>query len=346
MGQLYYIAVSEWNEFLRDSLTDWTVYSPVRNGKNLSFERITANNVNKIELNTYRATQPTKSFLFFFYEQITNIAKFPNVRGSVVLGLKGCDLNSLELYDKMFLEGEFAEPFYKRRRQDLLLIGCDCQEPVETCFCTELGKKPYPEDFFDINISAISNGFIVDVASERGEEFIKLKKEYFKKVVDRSILMKREAKRRATQELVENINKHFDIRAPFLDLLRKELKSGVWGEQAETCVTCGGCTQICPTCYCFLIEDLKNKKDNSVSKFRYWDGCQFTGFVRVAGGANARKKRFERLRHRYLHKFDHIHENFGFDGCTGCGRCIEVCPGKIDMRKVFSELKKAQSKNA
>lgn len=331
MGQLYYISTTEWNAFLNDILLEWTIYAPIRQGKNLNIEHLNSNNITSIELDTYRATQPIKSFLFYFHEQITNITKFPNVRGTIVLGLKECDLNSLQLYDKMFLEGEFVEPFYKRRRQDLLLISCDCYEPIQTCFCTVLGGKPYPEEYFDINLSSISTGFVVEVGSERGEELIKLKKDYFKKIVDRSIMMKREPKRRAITEKVESINSHFQIKAPFLDLMRRELMSPVWKEQAATCVTCGACTQICPTCYCFLIE-------NTLNKSRYWDSCQYTGFARVAGGANPRKKLHERLRHRYLHKFDYIHENFGFDGCTGCGRCIEVCHGKIDMRKVFQCL--------
>lgn len=328
MGQLYYIATAEWQEFIGSILPDWSVYAPVRQGKNLNLEHINNNNIGSIEFDTYRATQPLKSFLFLFYEQITNITKFPNVRNTVVFGLKECDLNSLQLYDKMFLEGEFAEPFYKRRRQDLLLVGSDCQSPIETCFCTVLGNKPYSEEFFDINISSINIGYIVEVGSEKGEEFIKSKKDFFKKIIDRSILMKREARRRAITETVENINKQFQIKAPFFDLMRKELMSLVWKEQAATCVTCGACTQICPTCYCFLISN----------RFRYWDSCQYTGFARMAGGANPRKKLHERLRHRYLHKFDYIRENFGFDGCTGCGRCVQACQGKIDMRKVLQCL--------
>lgn len=338
MGQLYYIATSEWNVFLKDALSEWAIYAPIRQGKNLNFEHLDNNNIVSIELDTFRATQPLKSFLFFFHEQITNITKFPNVRGNLILGLKACDLNSLQLYDKMFLEGEFAEPFYKRRRQEFLLASSDCQGPIETCFCTVLGGKPYPEEYFDINLSSINTGFIVEIGSERGEELIKSKKDFFKKIVDRSILMKREAKRRASVEMVENINSHFQIKAPFLNLLRQELVSDVWKEQSATCVTCGACTQICPTCYCFLIDEVKEKKENFSNKFRYWDSCQYTGFARVAGGANPRKKVHERLRHRYLHKFDYIHENFGFDGCTGCGRCIEVCLGKIDMRKVLQCL--------
>ncbi|HEC83419.1 MAG TPA: hypothetical protein ENI46_02895, partial [Firmicutes bacterium] len=49
----------------------------------------------------------------------------------------------------------------------------------------------------------------------------------------------------------------------------------------------------------------------------------------------------ERFRHRYYHKLDYFPKTYGFEACTGCGRCIVACPGKIDMRKVLKEVCKA-----
>lgn len=339
MGHLYYTPVPEWEEFLRELLPSWHIYAPIKYDDNLIYKQLSEDNINLIEFNSHRVAQPLKSFLFFFYEQITNITKFPNLRGVAVMGLKACDLNSLQLYDKIFLEGEFVEPFYKRRRQDLLLISSDCQQPLDTCFCTMLGNNPYPEEYSDINLSLITTGLIIEVNSEKGEDFIKLKKESFKKVVDRSVLIKREAKRRAVIEKVRQANSRWDIKPPFLEFLRGKLDSPVWSRMSNTCVSCGACTNICPSCYCFFIEDAKSKKDDAYHKYRYWDSCQYAGFARIAGLVNPRKKAHERLRHRYLHKFDYIHENFGFDGCTGCGRCIEACQGEIDIREVLAGLK-------
>jgi ferredoxin len=64
----------------------------------------------------------------------------------------------------------------------------------------------------------------------------------------------------------------------------------------------------------------------------------FKNFARVAGGANPRKKLSERLRHRFMKKFWRIPINYGFLGCTGCGRCIDACTGKIDVREVLKSL--------
>ena len=165
-----------------------------------------------------------------------------------------------------------------------------------------------------------------------------MKKDIFNKIADRSVLMKREARRRAVQEKVQRINTRWAIKAPFLELMRGKPDSAVWSRAAGACVGCGACTHICPDCYCFFIEEAKLKNQDAYAKYRYWDSCQYAGFSKMAENVNPRKDIQRRFKYRYLHKFDYIRENFGFDGCTGCGRCIQACCGNIDMRNVLSEL--------
>jgi ferredoxin len=110
----------------------------------------------------------------------------------------------------------------------------------------------------------------------------------------------------------------------------------VWQEEALRCVECGACIMNCPTCHCFLLFDAKSK--NEYLRSRIWDGCQYRNFTRVAGGANALKFREYRLRNRYIKKFEFFYERLNFYACTGCGRCIECCPGKIDLQKIFKRL--------
>ena len=55
----------------------------------------------------------------------------------------------------------------------------------------------------------------------------------------------------------------------------------------------------------------------------------------MAGGANPRARRSERLRNRFDKKFNFAPEVFGFYACDGCGRCTEACIGKIDIRDVL-----------
>jgi predicted aldo/keto reductase-like oxidoreductase len=37
-------------------------------------------------------------------------------------------------------------------------------------------------------------------------------------------------------------------------------------------------------------------------------------------------------------KFDFFPHVLGYFACTGCGRCIEACPGDIDIREAMKGL--------
>jgi len=150
------------------------------------------------------------------------------------------------------------------------------------------------------------------------------------------MIKKREENREKTTKLVEKINKEVKTVTPYRELIKNSHNSPVWKEHSETCVDCGGCNQICPTCRCFLLSDKRIKE--GYERFYLWDACLLTGFARVAGGANPRSRLSQRFANRLLCKFYFFPENIDLDACTGCGRCIAVCIGKIDMRKVFKDL--------
>jgi ferredoxin len=109
-----------------------------------------------------------------------------------------------------------------------------------------------------------------------------------------------------------------------------------WKEESRECVGCGACTHICPTCYCLILND--ESQGGNFVKVRSYDSCQLHGYARVASGASPRPRVDERFRHRYLCKFVFMKKEFGSLGCTGCGRCIEACPGGIEFRSVVRHL--------
>ncbi|UCC96052.1 MAG: 4Fe-4S dicluster domain-containing protein, partial [Candidatus Omnitrophota bacterium] len=123
-------------------------------------------------------------------------------------------------------------------------------------------------------------------------------------------------------------------------LIKHGYEDEVWKEKSEACVECGACIMNCPTCHCFLLFDAKDKK--GYLRARTWDGCQYNKFSRVAGGANPLLLRKQRLRNRYIKKFEFFPDNIDVYACTGCGRCIECCPAKIDLREIFRRLAKDQ----
>ncbi len=110
-----------------------------------------------------------------------------------------------------------------------------------------------------------------------------------------------------------------------------------WQKMAAQCLSCGICTYVCPTCYCFTITDeIENLRGE---RLRSWDSCMFYHYTLEASGHNPRPSKLNRYRNRVGHKFSYIPEKYdGLIGCCGCGRCIRSCPVSIDIRQVVGSL--------
>lgn len=110
-----------------------------------------------------------------------------------------------------------------------------------------------------------------------------------------------------------------------------------WTAEAKRCLSCGACSAVCPTCYCFDLVD-KATLDGSVTRNRNWDNCLFAEHGKVAGGYDFRSGRANRLRFRMEHKFFSFGELRGQNACVGCGRCRKVCPVDIDLDQIASKI--------
>jgi Fe-S oxidoreductase len=91
---------------------------------------------------------------------------------------------------------------------------------------------------------------------------------------------------------------------------------------------------MCPSCSCFDIQD--ETCGSCIERYRCRDTCQFEDFTLMGAGHNPRNNQLPRSRQRLLHKFKYQHEQFGVVGCTGCGRCVELCPVNVDIRDVLT----------
>ncbi len=305
------------------------------------FKLQSINDFDKVELTTIRPTEPIKIFLFQYRSNIIeNIKKNKTL---FLLGVKNCDLQAIKVLDKMFIS-EYIDENYKNLRESIIIFSSDCPKPNQTCFCAILNSKPYIDNesySTDINISFIDEkNLILESFSEKGEEILK---NYFSNFAQptKTDFEKRDSIRDFALKKILEFNNEF-LKEEKKEKYYKTLKNtyeldNVWQKESEKCVQCGGCNFICPSCYCFLIREY-SKSYNEKNRDRVWDVCHFTGYSRVAGGANPRKYKYQRFRNRYQCKFVYRYENFNFYACTGCGRCIEVCPAKIDIRKVIRNL--------
>ena len=118
--------------------------------------------------------------------------------------------------------------------------------------------------------------------------------------------------------------------------LKGRFEDPIWDQIYRSCLGCGICTYICPTCYCFDIQDYGHQEQGE--RFRCWDSCQFSHYTLTAGGNNPRPTRKERVRNRFLHKLQFYPERYEEFGCVGCGRCLRSCPVGIDMVSVIRAL--------
>jgi ferredoxin len=304
----------------------------------------------KIVFNEYRPIEPARAFFTRFKEEICDYftGDIPeSERPVAICGLKNCDLFSLKIQDFVFLGGAEQDPFYKVRRENALIISGDCPAFKEACFCRAFNIDPYVSEGFDFNLSPVVGGYILDVGSEKARRIASSIKDVLTPAASNQLSM-RELNR---ESVVEHMDEHLSYhKIPKKETLKEIVLAGynsqVWNEQMKTCVECGGCVFMCDTCHCFLLSDEPANSTSEVGTYevglgkrqRVWDGCLYKNFTRVAGGANPLKMRYMRLRNRYLKKFDFFIDNIGYQACCGCGRCIDVCPGKIDIRYILRRL--------
>lgn len=107
----------------------------------------------------------------------------------------------------------------------------------------------------------------------------------------------------------------------------------MWTALAVDCFSCGTCNTVCPTCYCFDVQDTWNVDQTSGQRTRYWDGCLTEDFAKcsLGGGAceNFRESRGARFRHRVMRKTTYLNDKLGGPACVGCGRCSADCTADI-----------------
>lgn len=280
----------------------------------------------------YRAVESTKVFFLPSKEDLSSLEEKPKA----ILNLKACDLSAFKVLDYVFQEGDFRDPYYCWRRENYFIFSSDCTDCKDVCFCTSLGYKPYPENGFDLNLVEVDGNYILQVASEKAKAILDDSRLDLKEAGEELI----EVLNKNRQAIYQKVKSHAEnyLPADLKDSLRSAVEEGfsseIWEREAEKCVECGGCNHCCPACHCFF---LSQKKDG-LDKLRNWDSCLYRTYALVAGGANPRKKLAERLRNRFLKKFVFFPEVISEFGCTGCGRCIEVCLAKIDIREVLKEL--------
>jgi ferredoxin len=240
-----------------------------------------------------------------------------------VLAVRACDLAALALQDQHFLYATNPDPAYQARRAALFLIAVHCTHPAATCFCASTGDGPRAQAGYDLALSELEEGFLVEAGTERGRALLTelplvAATDQMCSSADQAIAAAGAAQTRALPS--RNLR----------DRLFAKLEHPRWEEVATRCLACGNCTSVCPTCFCHAEVEQAQLDGNASVHAREWDSC-FTKGHSYIHGLTIRADRRTRYRQWLTHKLGSWHDQYGRSGCVGCGRCITWCPVGIDI---------------
>ena len=332
------ISADKLNTLFAEIAKDNALYVPQDTDGGAKFEKWEEGCTLSAALNTVRSAKD------FFFPQTENLMDFKmegknieiidtrkECEDFVIFGIRACDVKSFEVLDRVFL-AEPVDTYYKNRREHAVLMSVACTKPQETCFCKTFGiDASEPEG--DIVCYKTDDALYMDAKTEKGEKLLKS----LEKITE-------DADESAAVEQKNMIKERFS-KLPLANLSADKFgkdktseffNAPEWSELSETCLGCGTCTFVCPTCQCYDIKDFNT--GHGIKRFRCWDSCMYSDFTKMSAG-QPRLTQLERFRQRFMHKLVYYPtNNDGLFSCVGCGRCIAKCPIQMNIVKVMKKL--------
>jgi sulfhydrogenase subunit beta (sulfur reductase) len=305
------IQKSKLNDLLKKWMQHSQVVAPTKDN-NTKFKKISSPN----DIYLDKITQvPAK---MHFMPEGETLLEFKNkkaienpgkIKKTILFGLRKCDLNALQILDKVMYD-----PQYLNKRKNTILVGLFCDNPDKYCFCNSMEL----EDYYDLFFYPKGNNYYISVGSKKGEALVKDLPE-----------VKKEIK-------IPNPKNTLKLKTKDIE---KNYRDTIWENDTKKCLSCSACTMYCPTCNCYDIKDTLNPDLKSGKRTRHHASCQLKSFSKVAGGKSYRDSRLSRFKHFVFHKIVYYKKTKGRPMCVGCGRCLRVCPTKINWVNTINKLK-------
>ena len=332
------IALNQLDQLFAEIASAKTLYLPTDTKAGAKYTKWQQGAVLSDALNTVRSAKD------FFFPQTENLMDF-KVEGKnievidtrsecedfVLFGVRACDVKSFEVLDRVFL-AEPVDSYYKNRREHGIILSLACTRPQETCFCGTFGiDAAEPEG--DVVCYKTADALYLDAKSEKGNALLE------------SLTCLTEDADTAPVEAQKAQTRTHLAKLPLAGLKTDGFGAGTtskfidapeWKELSATCLGCGTCTFVCPTCQCYDIKDFNT--GHGVKRFRCWDSCMYSDFTKMSAG-QPRLTQLERFRQRFMHKLVYYPtNNDGMFSCVGCGRCLAKCPIQMNIVKVMKKL--------
>ncbi len=275
-----------------------------------------------------------KPFLFpqqeglFDYEHSATAYHFehqPTATPTAFFGVRSCDLSAV-LYMDVIFSKKGRDPYYFQKRQEAVLISLACNEPFANCFCNATKTGPFLEYGFDLQFTDLDDRYLVAIGRAKGQEIVNRFRHFFEAAEEKDS----KAQYQAFLEARSHFKQQVHVDQAIKRLAGQPLPEEIWADLSLRCQDCGGCAYICPTCTCFTISDQPTSA-SSGQRLRSWDACTFSGFTRMTGGHNPINSRTHAVKQRFLHKLLYDVQEHGRPSCVGCGRCVGICFGGVDI---------------
>jgi sulfhydrogenase subunit beta (sulfur reductase) len=311
-----------------------TVYAPVRRADGVALAALEA--ADEIVLDYMNFRLPPKRFFFppsetiGAYDGAKMSATLPSEGDFVLFGIRPCDARSLLLLDRVFLDEKCVDPYYSARRERATIVSLACLNPAQTCFCSSMEGSPSDPTGADVLVHDLDGTLFFEAVTVKGDALLKKHAGLLREPTAKEVAAKNKAAKAAAAA---------QTAVPVSGVagkLAKKFDSPVWEELAMSCLGCGTCAYLCPTCHCFDLHDEKGRTGGK--RVRAYDTCMLCGFSKEASGHNPRGSHGARMRQRIMHKFQFTVENFDSVFCVGCGRCVANCPSNVDIRETLAEV--------
>jgi len=321
------------------------VYAPVQRGGGFAFEKPSL--WSDVRMNYTRTLLPPKKLMLPPRE--TTFAFDPNKgfvdlltdasKPMVLFGVHSYDIYGLNILDRVFAQSKFPDPYYIARRKATAVIGVDFV-PDEWHAAGSMNAD-FVDHGFDLFLSDIGDDYLVLVGTSRGDDMVVMSGCLMQPATEADFMeyKKRSQNRRSAYKT------HLELE-DLPEILEMEYNSKAWDEFGAKCLSCGSCSMVCPTCYCFDVCDEVELGSRSGRRIRSWDSCLLRTHALVAGGENFREKRSSRVKFRFYHKQRGFVAEYGRPSCVGCGRCVAVCPAQINIITVIETIRGERDGNA
>ena len=288
---------------------------------------------------------PPKRFLLPHYEDMFRYQANGDVRiedlgespKQAIVGIRSCDLMAIRFQEKFFAS-QIVDPYYKARSDNTVLFSLVCNKPPKKeCFCICCDSGPYLDAGFDVEMTDLGDEYLFRIGSEKGL-----------KATEQGALMLKPAELEAfaqRKRIELQADSLFQTEAYFakavMFISTNDVPDKVWEELGSTCFRCAACTNLCPVCTCYTVDD-RPESEGAFVRCRSWDSCQFAGFTREASDHNPRPTFGSRVKRRFYHKasYQYIMRD-GTHGCVGCGRCVSACLTKLDVPSVLKRIRRS-----